>query len=209
LNWDGIDSIVENGIKLKTGEVVPLDVIIFATGFSVIPDNLNVRGSAGITMNEYYESQGGPTAYVGSSVPGFPNLFILLGPNVVSGSTSVIFIEELQIGLAMKLMKPVLAGQLKSVEIKPEVSDKYNEWLQERLQGSVWTQCDSYYHLDGDKKGLNIANFPGPAALLYWIIRRAERWDQWKIVEAEKGWVSRQNWLGWLFGYGKTSRKDV
>lgn len=114
-----------------------------------------------------------------------------------------------QIGLALKLMKPVLAGQLKSVEIKQDVSEQYNQWIQERLQGSVWTACNSYYHLSGDRNSKNIASFPGPATLLYWIMRKAENWDKWNVVEAEKGWISRQSWLGWLFGYGKTSRKDI
>ncbi|KAF5389896.1 hypothetical protein D9757_003713 [Collybiopsis confluens] len=210
LKWDGIESIVENGIKLKTGEVVPLDVIIFATGYSVEPENLDVRGSQGTSIRAYHESQGGPTAYLGCSTPGFPNLFILLGPNVVSGSSSVIFVEEAQIGLAMSLIKPVLKGQLKSVEIKQDVADKYNEWLQDRLSDSVWTACNSYYHTSGDKSskvryrylvimGLMltfggwkiIATFPGPASLLYWYMKKAENWEQWKIVEGEKGWLEK------------------
>lgn len=89
LNWDGIERIVDNGIKLRTGEVIPLDVIIFATGFSVvgsfsssflnkvvtnafnqIPEELHVRGSKGVTVMEYFEAQGGPTAYLGCSAPG-------------------------------------------------------------------------------------------------------------------------------------------
>ncbi|KIK57688.1 hypothetical protein GYMLUDRAFT_98447 [Collybiopsis luxurians FD-317 M1] len=194
LNWNGIERIVEDGIKLRTGEVVPLDVIIFATGYSVDPEGLDIRGSMGTSIREYHESQGGPTAYLGCSAPGFPNLFVLLGPNAISGSTSAIFVEEAQIGLALKLMKPVLEGKLKSVEVRQDVSEKYNEWLQGRLKDSVWTSCNSYYHRGGDKNAKIIATFPGPATLLYWLLRKAERWDDWKVVEAEKGWIEQQKW---------------
>ncbi|KAF9075162.1 hypothetical protein BDP27DRAFT_1380799 [Rhodocollybia butyracea] len=159
LSWAGIERIVDNGIKLKTGEVVPLDVIIFATGFSVIPEDLHVRGSKGVTVKEYFEAQGGPTAYLGCSAPGFPNLFLLLGPNVVSGSTSVIFVQEAQ-----------------SVEVKDEVCEEYNSWLQNKLKGSVWTSCNSYYHRDGDKDTKIIATFPGSSLWLYWLMRKATRW---------------------------------
>ncbi|KAJ3877300.1 hypothetical protein F5051DRAFT_409021 [Lentinula edodes] len=202
ITWNRIERIVENGIKLVTGEVVPLDVIIFATGYSVDPEDLHVRGSLDTTVRSFYKSQGGPVAYLGSSIPGFPNLFILLGPNVISGSTSVIFVQEAQIGLALKLIKPVLAGHLKSVEVKQEVSEQYNLWLQDRLKDSVWNSCDSYYHWDNDRNSRNVASFPGPATLLYWLMRKAERWEDWKVVEVDSqtGWIRKQN---------RNARRDI
>ena len=99
LKWDAIEAIVEDGIKLKTGVFIPLDVIIFATGYSLVcihmnheflalnfcssfikeSPSLNVQGSSGNTLLEYFESKGGAQAYLGSCFPGFPNLFTLLG----------------------------------------------------------------------------------------------------------------------------------
>ena len=99
LNWDGIEEVVEGGIRLKTGEVVPLDIIIFGTGYSVLnsvvpsmglcnrlsgasqeaSELLNVKGSEGQMVGDYFKEQGGATAYLGSSMPGFPNLYLLLG----------------------------------------------------------------------------------------------------------------------------------
>ena len=98
LKWDTIEAIVEDGIKLKTGEFIPLDVIIFGTGYSLVcvhmnheflathccsfikvSASLNVQGSSGNTIHEYFESKGGAQAYLGSCYPGFPNLFTLLG----------------------------------------------------------------------------------------------------------------------------------
>lgn len=98
LKWDAIEAIVEDGIKLKTGAFVPLDVIIFGTGYSLVcihmnheflaihcssftkaSTSFNVQGSSGDTLLEYFESKGGAQAYLGSCYPGFPNLFTLLG----------------------------------------------------------------------------------------------------------------------------------
>lgn len=105
LKWDAIETIVEDGIKLKTGVVIPLDVIIFGTGYSIVchfiqmnheslathyswfikeSASLNVQGSSGNTIGEYYESKGGPQAYLGSCIPGFPNLFTVLGKLLIS-----------------------------------------------------------------------------------------------------------------------------
>ncbi|EDR14376.1 uncharacterized protein LACBIDRAFT_292343 [Laccaria bicolor S238N-H82] len=172
LNWDGIETVVPEGIRMKTGETVPLDVIIFGTGYSTEPASLKVRGSTGGTIHEYFASQGGPKAYVGTCMPGFPNLFTLLGPNVATGHASVIFSQEAQ------LIKPILDGQAKSFEISSEATDEYNTWLQDRLSTSVWTDCTSYYQGAGGKV---ISTFPGPVALFWWLTR-SPRWELFRGV---------------------------
>lgn len=178
LNWDGIETVVPEGIRMKTGETVPLDVIIFGTGYSTEPASLKVRGSTGGTIHEYFASQGGPKAYVGTCMPGFPNLFTLLGPNVATGHASVIFSQEAQIGFALQLIKPILDGQAKSFEISSEATDEYNTWLQDRLSTSVWTDCTSYYQGAGGKV---ISTFPGPVALFWWLTR-SPRWELFRGV---------------------------
>ncbi|KAF8743609.1 hypothetical protein AX14_001672 [Amanita brunnescens Koide BX004] len=97
LLWERIDCIVQEGIKLKTGEIVPLDVIIFGTGYSSVAAELTIRGSKGLTLAEFYQQHGGGTAYLGTCRPGFPNLFHVLGPNTATGHASVIFTEEVQV----------------------------------------------------------------------------------------------------------------
>lgn len=194
LNWDGIEEVVEEGVKLKTGEIVPLDIIIFGTGYSLETGSLNVKGRKGQTVREYFDEQGGATAYLGSSMPGFPNLYMLLGPNVATGHASVIFSQEAQIGLALQLMKPVLEGKAKYFEITDEATDKYNEWLQGRLQNSVWTDCMSYYRSDR-KLGKIVATFPGPVALFWWL-SRTPVWERYRAVGAE-AWAAerRESWV--------------
>ncbi|EFI28346.1 monooxygenase [Coprinopsis cinerea okayama7 len=187
LRWDAVESLIEEGIKLKSDEVVPLDIVIFGTGYSVEPISLNVRGRGGKHISEYFNSKQGPTAYLGSCYPGFPNMFTFLGPNVSGGHYSVIFCEEVQINHSLQLIKPVLEGKIKSVEVTDEATDSYNDWLQERLSKSVWTDCDSYYYhyLREGTKTKNVASFPGPATLFWWLGRRPS-WEKFRVVGGER-----------------------
>jgi cation diffusion facilitator CzcD-associated flavoprotein CzcO len=79
LNWDGIDEVVEEGIKTKIGDIIPFDIIIFATGYDTEPQGFNVRGNKGTTVQEFFQSRGGPASYLGTMIPGFPNVFMILG----------------------------------------------------------------------------------------------------------------------------------
>ncbi|KAJ7127550.1 hypothetical protein C8R43DRAFT_696039 [Mycena crocata] len=138
LNWDGIQSITEDGIITKKGEKLPFDVIIFATGFTADSFPLHLVGATRKTVQQYYDSQGGPKAYLGVTIPGFPNLFILGGPNTTTGHTSVILTEELQINYTMKFVKPILDGLVSTFDVTPQATDLYNEMIQARLARSVF-----------------------------------------------------------------------
>ena len=94
----------------------------------------------------------------------------------------------------MHLVKPVVKGYAKSFEVKAEACDKYNSWLQKRLESSVWTECDSYYQWGRNKRTKIFGNFPGPVSLFWWLTRSA-RWEDFESVEAE-AWARRRR-LGW------------
>ncbi|KAI0064568.1 FAD/NAD(P)-binding domain-containing protein [Artomyces pyxidatus] len=183
LEWTAIDEIVEEGIKLKTGEVVPLDVIIFGTGFELLPPRLEIKGTKG-TLSEYFKAHGGAAAYLGLAAPTFPNLFMLLGPNSAGGHASVIFVEETQLQHALVLIKPIIEGKAKSFSVREDVTDRYNQWLQDRISRTVWNSCHSYYRADG-QSGRNIAIFPGPVTLFWWLARRPRLAD-YHAVGAER-----------------------
>lgn len=187
LTFDAIDRILPRGVQLKTGEVVPLDVLIFGTGFSLMPPRLEIIGVGGLRLADYWKSKGGPEAYYGLAVPNFPNYFMLLGPNSAGGHASVIFIEEVQIQHTMQLIKPILAGKVRSVAVREEASAKYNSWLQARLARSVWNFCDSYYRREGTN-GKIIATFPGTVSLFWWLARRPRYSDYEVVVSGEEGW---------------------
>jgi hypothetical protein len=93
---------------------------------------------------------------VGRAVPGFPNLFILLGPNTGLGHSSMVYMIESQIAYVMDALKAM--GDADVVEVRPEVEAAYNEEVRRRMQGTVWnTGCVSWYQ---DAKGNNPTLWP-------------------------------------------------
>ena len=78
----------------------------------------------------------------------------------------------------------MLEGKAKSFEVTDEATDKYNDWLQSRLQTSVWTDCVSYYQARRDSKVRIIATFPGPVSLFWWLCRHPQ-WEMFHGVGAE------------------------
>ena len=157
-------------------------------------------------------------AYLGSTVPGFPNFFMMqgtlpereqfpfppthtiatascgsiTGPNTVTGHTSVLFSEESQVPYLLQLLAPLRAGVLKSVAPTDAATDRYNAMLQERLEDTVWTQCASWYRVGG--RGRVFSTFPGPLVLFWWWLRRV-RWEDYEIDGPGPGvkeWRRRQ-----------------
>ncbi|KAI0052222.1 FAD/NAD-P-binding domain-containing protein [Auriscalpium vulgare] len=188
LNWDGIERITESGIQTKTGEV-PLDVIICATGFVTDKFPVQIKGTEG-TLDEYFNAHGGPTAYLGATVPGFPNFVLIQGPNTSTGHASVIFTEETQTNYALELLKPVLSGALSSVAPTHAATDAYNELIQARLTQTVWMSCVSWYR--AGNSGKIIGTFPGPVALYWWWLR-AVRWNDYSVEgKGKSGWERRR-----------------
>ena len=166
-----------------------------------------MTGSGGRLLKDYFNSKGGPTAYLGTTVPGFPNFFMMMGepnvyslpdnnqtthhypclpttgPNTATGHASVIYSEEVQINYAIQLIKPVLARKARSFTVQEGATDRYNAWLEKRIGGSVFTACASYYR--SSQGGKNVAIFPGPLALFWWFCRTV-RWSDYRAVGAEK-----------------------
>ncbi|KAF8192398.1 hypothetical protein K438DRAFT_1906902 [Mycena galopus ATCC 62051] len=197
LNWDGIQSICEDGIVTKQGKKLPFDVVIFATGFIADQYPIRVVGHAeSKTVQDYYDSQGGPKAYMGTTIPGFPNLFILAGPNTATGHTSVILTEELQIDYILQLIKPILGGLVSSLTVTPRATDAYNDLIQARLSQSVWVECFSWYRTGGGK-GRVSSNFPGPMLLFGWWLRRP-RWEDYNVKATSSQWEQKLRHEKWM-----------
>ncbi|KAK7039692.1 hypothetical protein R3P38DRAFT_2901443 [Favolaschia claudopus] len=196
LNWDGIQSVSEEGIITKTGQKLPFDVIIFATGFTADRYLINVVGEKGMSVQDYYDSQEGPKAYLGCTVPGFPNFFMIAGPNIATGHTSAIYTEEIQINYIMKFVNPLLSNLVTSFTVTPLATDAYNDLLQARLARSVWTDCVSWYRTGGGK-GRVTSIFPGPMFLFaHWL--RRPRWEDYVVNAKSRRWawrVWRERWF--------------
>jgi cyclohexanone monooxygenase len=136
-----------------------VDTIIFGTGFHVtdMPIGERVRGADGRSMAEAWH--GSPRAYLGTTVAGFPNLFMLIGPNVGNGHTSAIVLIEAQLEYALGALKAMRQRGLASVAVRPEIQRAYNERVQAALAGTVWNSggCQSYYL---DRNGTNSTIYP-------------------------------------------------
>ncbi|MET0132973.1 MAG: NAD(P)/FAD-dependent oxidoreductase [Kibdelosporangium sp.] len=136
-----------------------VDAIIFGTGFHILdmPIASRVRDAAGRTLNEIW--QGSPQAYLGTSVSGFPNLFLLLGPNLGTGHTSAFTILESQLAYVMDAVQAIRRNKWSSMDVRQEIQDAYNTEVQRALRTTVYNAggCSSYYL---DSNGRNSFSWP-------------------------------------------------
>jgi cation diffusion facilitator CzcD-associated flavoprotein CzcO len=156
----GIKEITPAGVVTADGELHPCDTIILATGFHVtdLPITKLVRGKGGLQMDDHF--QGSPQCYYGTSVDGFPNMYLLLGPNTGLGHSSVIFMIEAQVAHVMGAIRAMRDRGIAEVEVRDDVLRAHNAALQKAMQRTVWTQggCDSWYL---DSNGRNTTLWPG------------------------------------------------
>ena len=134
-------------IVTADGAERPVDALILATGFRVTDNPVfeHIRGRDRISLACAWA--GGMAAYKGTTVPGFPNLFILAGPNTGIGHTSLLFMIEAQYRYVVGALKAMDRLGLRSLEVRPEAVARFHAWLQRRLRRSVWMLggCSSWY----------------------------------------------------------------
>jgi len=155
---DGIECVTETGIRTIDGVNHDLDAIICATGFQIGTAPYPVTGLNGLDLNTVWAP--GAEAYLGVTVSGFPNMFMLVGPNSGLGHNSIIYIIEAQATYAFDAISKMKKHGLKSVAVKTNIQSNYQIELQRRFKGTVWMTggCNSWYQTDQDK---NIALWPG------------------------------------------------
>ena len=145
-----IREVTARGIVTSDGVEHDVDAIIFGTGFHVtdMPFGDRIRGRGGRTLNESWN--GSPQAHLGTTVSGFPNLFLLLGPNTALGHTSVVLMIEAQIELLVRALEHMRTRRLDTIETKPEAQAGFVGEVDRDMKGTVWTAggCNSWY-LDG------------------------------------------------------------
>jgi len=156
-----IDRIDREGIVTKDGARHDVDAIVLATGFAVglAAAPFPVTGRGGRSLDEAW--RGGAVAYKGMTVSGFPNWFILMGPNTGPGHTSVLVYTEAQIEHVLGAIGRMRSEGLRFVDVRPDVLARYNAGIQARMKHMVWHTCQSWY-LSAD--GSNHALYPGFAA---------------------------------------------
>ena len=153
-----IARITAGGIVTVDGTERAIDALVCATGFDTVHllQSLSIHGRGGRTLAGAWKD--GPEAFHGISVAGFPNLFLMLGPNTATGHTSTLLFIEPAVQHALACMREVERGGHRAIEVRADVQQAHNADLQRRLGGSVWAQCRSWYRMDSGKV---IAIFPG------------------------------------------------
>lgn len=143
---DPIAEVRERAIVTRDGTERTVDAIIFGTGFQAADPPLGrwVRGRDGRRLADAWA--GSPRAHLGSMVAGFPNLFLLLGPNTGLGHSSMVYMIESQLDRVMAALRAMRERGAATVEVLPEVQGAYNRELDAKLSRTVWnTGCASWY----------------------------------------------------------------
>jgi len=154
-----IVEITQNEIKTKTEAITP-DVLVIATGFDVLNFGtaFEARGRSGQTLTERWGDNA--SAYLGTAIPDFPNLFMLYGPNTQPGhGGSLLFVIERQMHYIMDMLKQMCEQGLSDVEIRSEVHAQYNQAVDAAHEKMVWTHpgMQTYYR---NSQGRVVVNFP-------------------------------------------------
>ncbi len=151
---DAIAELREHSVVTADGAEREVDAIVFGTGFNVVdmPVARCIRGREGRTLDECW--RGSPRAHLGTSVAGFPNLYLLLGPNTGLGHSSMIYMIESQVAHVIEALRETRRRGAAVAEVSPEVVERYNAALDARMQGTVWTTgCSSWYLDDTGRNG--------------------------------------------------------
>ncbi|MBQ0895952.1 NAD(P)-binding protein [Micromonospora sp. U56] len=172
---DPIERLTPQGVRTADGTEHSVDVLIYGTGFqaSQFLAPMRVTGRDGRDLHETWN--GDARAYLGLTVPGFPNLFSLYGPNTnLSGQGgSIIYFSECGVTYLVDAVRQLLAGGHRAVEVRPEVFERHNAWVDEAnaLRAWGWSKVSSWFV---NRAGRSAQNWPFPAQE-YW--RRTRRFD--------------------------------
>jgi cation diffusion facilitator CzcD-associated flavoprotein CzcO len=168
----GIAEIRPNAIVTQDGRVRDVDVIIYGTGFHTTDSlsSLDITGRNGLALRDAFAD--GMHAHWGITVPGFPNLFLMMGPNTGLGHNSMVVMIEAQVRYSMSVLRQMRARGWRAACVRADVEAAFNTKLQKRLSRTVWQTggCRSWYQ---DANGKNTTLWPGFTLEYVWRTLRA------------------------------------
>jgi cation diffusion facilitator CzcD-associated flavoprotein CzcO len=157
---DPIAGMTERGVVTADGTLHEVDCVIYATGFKaadfVFP--MEVHGAGGRDLRETWSE--GAHAHLGMTIPGFPSLFVMYGPNTNTSGGSIITYLEAQAAYLRQALEHVRRRDAAAIAVRPEVEAASDREVQARFPGTAWTRCDSWYR-DDDAGGRIVTNWPG------------------------------------------------
>jgi cation diffusion facilitator CzcD-associated flavoprotein CzcO len=166
---DGIASIEASGIRTKAGVLVEVDAILYGTGFRVADylSPIHIEGRGGVLLNDAWSRS--PRNYLGINVSGFPNLFLLMGPNTGLGHNSMIFMIEAQARYAVQAIELLREKKLAFLDVRASAEAAFRAEIAEKMKDTVWTSgCSAWYQTpDGE-----VILWPGFTFDYWWRTRR-------------------------------------
>jgi len=167
---DAIEAVTPAGVRVAGGREIEADAIVLGTGFAAhaFLAPMTIRGRGGRTLDEAWAD--GAKAWLGISVPAFPNFFMLYGPNTNLGHSSIVFMLECQVEHVMRCLRKLREAGGTAIEVGATPFERYNARLQKRIQGTVFTGCSNWYV---DASGRHTVNWPGFTTGYRWLTRHA------------------------------------
>jgi cation diffusion facilitator CzcD-associated flavoprotein CzcO len=142
----GIERVEPKGVRTKDGRLHELDVLVLATGFRAdrFMRPTRVVGRDGVSLDDVWAKR--PSAYLSVAIPGFPNLFMLNGPNGPVGNFSLIEVAELQVAYILQLVELLRDGRAREIGASARASAEFENARSEAAKGAIWsTGCKSWY----------------------------------------------------------------
>lgn len=189
---DPIAEITPEGVKLQNGVEIPLDALVCATGFNPsAPPPFGVMGQRGITLQDKFRPF--PQTYLTLATDGFPNFFMMLGPNSAIGSGSLTMILETEGDYIVKCIRKLQKDCYASMAPKPERVADFTEYVGEYFKNTVYMdECNSWYRSEGGKGDRISGLWPGSTMHALEALR-APRWEDFKY---ESLYENQLSWLG-------------
>jgi cation diffusion facilitator CzcD-associated flavoprotein CzcO len=159
VDTQAIERVEPNGIRMRDGSLHEVDAIVLATGFHATDflAPMHIVGRNGHSLQQAWQT--GAYAHLGISAPGFPNMFMLYGPNTNLGHNSIVYMIESQISHIVDALVYCDSKAVRTVEPDAEICQRYNDSLQQRLHKTVWnTGCSNWYV---NEHGRQTNNWPG------------------------------------------------
>ena len=172
---DRITEIRAHSIVTADGAERPVDTIVLGTGFAATEflAPMRVTGRDGRDLHQQWKE--GASAYLGTVVPGFPNLFVLYGPNTNLGHNSILVMLEAQVRWVVQAVRALRDGPLPWLEVRADVAADFDAWVQRRVRRTVFaTGCHSWYLTES---GRNTQNWPASTLSFRRRLRRLRPTD--------------------------------
>jgi cation diffusion facilitator CzcD-associated flavoprotein CzcO len=180
----GIDRISENAVVTMDGRSLPVDIVIYATGFesTAFLAPMAIQGRGGRQLQEDWKA--GARAYLGLSVAGYPNFFMMYGPNTNLGHNSIIFMIECQANYILDCIRRMNQSSIDAIDLRRDAMEEFDARVQRELADTVWaTTGKSWYKTD---TGRITNNWSGSTLRYWWTTLHADL-DKYERLERHHG----------------------